>query len=238
MRFYRLLRGTGPALYPAMKALLALFILSFTLSSWASTPVGWYNEGSLIDGECMPVQGPGFEILKLTREVGHIFGTTELVKMLKSTAAEMSQRFPGKDRLQIEDLSAQFGGDIDPHGSHENGLDADIQFLKVDGKEFIPTNYDPYAPPMVENGVVDENFDVARNWELMKTLHRHGNVQLIFIDQSLKNALVRHARAIGEHSSNTKVINSLRHVENHQDHFHVRLNCPANANRCRSSNKP
>jgi penicillin-insensitive murein endopeptidase len=221
-----------------MKTFAALALLTLTLSSYASEPIGWYNHGSLIDAECMPEGGDGFEVIQLSRDVGHIFGTTEMVKMLKGTAADMKKLFPNLDRMQIEDIAAQNGGHIDPHGSHQNGQDVDIEYFKKDAQEFVSTSAQPYAPSMVqEDGSVSANFDLKRNWEVMKSLHRHGDVQMIFIDQKLKNSLIDYAREIGEYIPNLKVIQSLHHVENHQDHFHVRLNCPADAKSCHSTTK-
>jgi len=220
-----------------MKAILLLSFFSFSAMAWISEPVGNYNRGSLINGECLPSSGIGYTVLQLTRDVGHIFGTTEMIDMLEATAAEMENRYPGRDRMQVEDLSAREGGDIDPHGSHENGLDVDIGYFKNDGQEYVPTRSDPYAPPMVlANGTLSPNFDVARNWEFVKALHRHGNVQAIFIDTKLKAALVAHARSKGETTKYARVISTMVHVENHQDHLHVRLNCPSYARQCRSTN--
>lgn len=216
-----------------MKTFVIAIIASLSFSALASQPVGYYNQGSLVDAECLPESGEGF--MSLYRDVGHIWGTTEMIDMLERTANDMNQKYPGRDRLQIEDISAKDGGDIDPHGSHENGLDVDIQYFKANGVEHVPTRAQPYAPEMASGGVVSSNFDVERNWELMKTIHRHGSVQMIFIDQALKDALVNYARSKGEYSSNLRVINSLRHVSNHADHMHIRLNCPASAKGCRST---
>jgi penicillin-insensitive murein endopeptidase len=217
-----------------MKTLMMVFLF-ISFNALASEPVGYYNRGQLINGECLPAAGQGFEVLQLSIDVGHIFGTTEMIDMLEETASDMQHRYPGRDRMQIEDISAKNGGDIDPHGSHENGQDVDIQYFKANNQEFRPTNLEPYAPSMVKNGQVSSNFDVERNWEVMKSLHKHGNVQMIFIDQKLKNELIAYAKAKGEYNTNLKVINSLHHVENHQDHFHVRLNCPASAKSCHST---
>ena len=221
-----------------MKNIILLTILVLSASTFGATPVGYYNNGSLVDGECMPESGTGFEVLKLSIDVGHIFGTSEMIKMLKATAADMAEKYPGKDRLQIEDISSKDGGDIDPHGSHENGQDVDLQYFKADGKEFVQTDSNPYAPEMVEeDGKVSSNFDLERNWELMKSLHKNGSVQMIFMDQKLKSALVAYAQSKGDYKNNLKVINSFRHVENHQDHLHVRLNCPTYAKGCYSKTK-
>jgi penicillin-insensitive murein endopeptidase len=210
---------------------LFILLLTSSLAHASSNPKGTYSNGSLEDADCLPESGEGF--MQLHRDWDRIWGTTDMVKMITETGKEMNEKFPNRDRLQVEDIAAKHGGEIDGHGSHENGLDVDIQFYKNDGIEHDPkaTNED-YAPEMITSGRVSENFDVERNWALMKTLHKHGNVQRIFIDQGLKKKLCSYAKEKGELVSAASVLRSLRHEENHQDHLHVRLRCPKNARSC------
>lgn len=213
-----------------MKWTLALSIFFAFSASAATRAVGFYTDGSLENGGCIPAEGDGY--MQLYRDVNHIFATRPLLNMIVETASDMDEKFPNRDRLQVEEMSAREGGEIDGHASHENGLDVDIQFFKADGVEHIPTAQQYYAPKMVVGGAVSPNFDLERNWELMKTLHRHGDVQRIFIDTKLKNALCKYARSTGDYTSNIKVLRSLQHQTNHQDHIHVRLRCPPGNNRC------
>lgn len=212
----------------SMKWVLGFYFL-FTMTAWAG-PVGFYTDGSLTDAECLPTHGEGF--MQLYRDVNHIFATRPLLNMIVEAASDLNEKYPNRDRLQVEEMSAREGGDIEGHASHENGLDVDIQFFKRDGVEHVPTAQQYYAPSMVVGGAVSPNFDVERNWELMKALHRHGDVQRIFIDTKLKAALCSYARSTGDYNSNIKVLRSLQHQTNHQDHIHVRLRCPPNTPRC------
>lgn len=209
--------------------ILALTIL-FASSAFASQAVGFYTDGSLEDGACIPAEGIGY--MQLYRDVNNIFATRPLLNMIVKAARDIDEKYPNRDRLQVEEMSAREGGDIENHASHENGLDVDIQFFKADGVEHVPTAQQYYAPKMIVNGAVSPNFDLARNWEMMKALHRHGNVQRIFIDTQLKKALCDYARSTGDFASNTKVLRSLQHQTNHQDHIHVRLRCPPGNSRC------
>ncbi len=222
-------------LIEVMKWFLALNLL-LVMSAFASSAVGFYTDGSLEEGGCIPAEGEGY--MQLYRDVNNIFATRPLLNMITEAGREMNEKYPGRDRLQVEEMSASEGGEIDGHASHENGLDVDIQFYKRDGVEHIPTGQQYYAPSMVVGNAVSPNFDLERNWELMKTLHRHGNVQRIFIDTKLKNALCNYARSTGDFAANTRVLRSLQHQTNHQDHIHVRLRCPAGNNRCVPQGEP
>lgn len=194
-------------------------------------PIGLPTNGSLLDGDCLPQEGEGY--MQLYRDMQRIWATYPMVDMIEKAAADVARRYPGRDRLQVEDISKENGGEVDGHDSHENGLDVDLQYYKADGVEHDPIKKKQYyADPMVVNGKVSSNFDIERNWELMKALHRHGNVQKIFIDEKLKNALCQYAKSKNDYSKNVQVLRSLRHVTNHQDHMHVRLRCPKSATKC------
>lgn len=210
---------------------IPLFMLVTSFAFAQAIPIGTPNNGSLVDAHCLPQEGEGY--MQLYRDMERIWGTIPMIDMIQKSAADIAEKYPGRDRLQVEDISAKNGGDIEGHGSHENGLDADIGFYKADGVEHDPqAKHQYYADPMVVNGKVSPNFDVERNWELMKAFHRHGNVQKIFMDRVLKKRLCEYARSKGEYSKNIQVLRSFRHETNHQDHMHVRLRCPPGANKC------
>lgn len=220
-----------------MKTLFLILSLTFTYTLFGSEPVGTNDQGSLINGVALPEMGEGY--IHMYRESELFWGTSQMINMIEATASDMERKYPGRDRLQVEDLGKKGGGDIDGHASHENGLDVDLGYYKTDGIEHDPIlKNQTYADPMVVNGKVSPNFEIERNWELMKTLHRQGDVQKIFIDSLLKKSLCHHAKKIGENSSHLKVLRSLRHEVNHQDHLHVRLRCPREAKKCVNQKEP
>lgn len=171
--------------------------------------------------------------MQLYRQMDRIWGTRPLIQMVQASAAHMSRKYPGKDRLQVEDMSARNGGDIQGHGSHENGLDVDLGYFKANGIEHNPyATGKQYADSMVLGNRVSSNFDVERNWELAKALHQYGDVQRIFMDQKLKNELCRYAKTTNQYLQHEEILRSIRHADHHEDHLHVRLRCPAGASRC------
>lgn len=225
---------TYPGSYkmPPMKKLLSIVLVCTALEAYAvPEPIGFYSDGHLLNSEQMPETGPGF--IQMYRDTNRYYATREIIQMLINTSAFMDKKFPKKDRLQIEEMSAPEGGDIDRHGSHENGLDVDLQYYKLNAKEHDPVaTGQRFADPMVIKGKVSPNFDKQRNWEMVKALHKFGKVQRIFMDQILKNSLCSYARSVNEYALNINVLRSIRHVANHQDHLHVRLRCPMTAKRC------
>ena len=152
--------------------------------------------------------------------------------MVQKAASEMEDLFPLRDRLQVGDISAVHGGLITRHNSHQNGLDADLTYYRLNGVEQLPDIFDEFSENMIVDGKISPNFDHERNWELMKSLHRYGKVQRIFADQLIKVELCHYAQEKSEDKTYEEVLRSLRHVEDHTDHFHVRLYCPKNAKNC------
>lgn len=212
---------------------LMLFILSLPAISedYASEPVGYYSQGTLSNGVNLPVSGPGFMRLFLARNRG--WGTQETVEMIIRSSADMNKMFPGMDRLQIGDISQEGGGPVtDLHSSHQNGQDADLTYYRKNRIEQAPNHIDGFSENMVINRRLSKNFDTARNWEFIKRLHAHADVQRIFVDPVIKNELCRFAKMKNELIRYDEILRSLRPLGNHGDHMHVRLRCPADAREC------
>ncbi|MFA6238090.1 MAG: penicillin-insensitive murein endopeptidase [Bacteriovorax sp.] len=220
-----------------MKTLYFVLIFMGTTPLFSSEPVGTSTQGALVDGLALPEMGEGY--VHMYRESERFWGTSQMINMLEKAAEDIASKYPGLDRLQVEDIGKIDGGDIDGHASHENGQDVDLGYYKSDRIEHDPiAKNQEFADPMVIKGKVSPNFDLERNWELVKALHRHGDVQKIFIDVVLKNSLCSHAKKIDEYKSHQQVLRSLRHETNHQDHLHVRIRCPKVAKKCRNQPEP
>jgi penicillin-insensitive murein endopeptidase len=211
-------------------SLAIVFPLSFAAYGSSSSPIGSYSNGSIRNAVNLPEEGNGYMRLFVDRNRG--WGSEELVSMIVEASSEMNQLFPDKDRLQVGDLGAQTGGQITRHGSHQNGLDVDLTYYRNNGQEQSPNQTNGFSEVMVINGKLSANFDITRNWELMKTLHKYGNVQRIFVDPVIKTELCKHAKAIGDDRDHAEVLRSLRPYQKHADHLHVRLYCPIGAKEC------
>lgn len=117
-----------------------------------------------------------------------------------SICRAMSQWNPNV-RVQVGDLSLQYGGYWSDHLSHQNGLDGDLRYLMNSDTgaldlRFVPNDYDPYA-------TVD----------LLNCLLRDDNLELILID-----TLLSAISSGGEQR--------ILHDPDHYNHFHVRVRNP------------
>ncbi len=196
--------------------------------------IGFYANGSLINASALPDQGDGF--VKLFRSRNRPWGTDDILSLFQWTAAEMQKRFPGGERLQVGDIANKKGGSTGGHDSHQNGLDMDIVYFRVNHKEILDTS--TFAESFVSHGKVTANFDTARNWETLKLLVSSKWVNRVFMDQAIKKEFCRYAKSIGESLRETETLRRMRPWPNHDDHFHLRIKCPPKSPRCKTQDEP
>ncbi len=200
-----------------LKILLASLVCTF---SWATEPahqvIGSYSRGKIHQAHALPLQGKGFSFLSLSENRN--WGSLGLIETLEKSAAEMIDFFPEFTGLVIGDLSAETGGPIKPHLSHQNGLDVDVYFIRTDG-------LDPKTS-LVANGKLLSAFDLKKNWKFVKFLVSQGRINRIFADRAVKKSFC------ALYPSETEVLRRIRPFPSHEAHFHIRLTCPAESPEC------
>jgi murein endopeptidase len=111
-----------------------------------SQPLGLWWSGHLRAGVQLPAEGPDWFTwdppLKTTPNRGwRRWGTDRLIRTLLEVIAQYRLENPGVPRVGIGDLSRRHGGDFGRrfgglgHASHQNGLDADVYYARLDGLE-------------------------------------------------------------------------------------------------------
>jgi penicillin-insensitive murein endopeptidase len=207
-----------------------------------SEAVGFYSDGSLLNGVSLPPESPAH--LKIFRPRNRGWGTETLIRTLLGAISEFHREFSAGDRVQIGDLAAEYGGPISStHISHQNGLDVDIAYLRMNHVERDPNDRGNhgFGEVFVKNKRLTKNFDLKRNWFLLKAFVGQGNVVRIFVDPEIKRAFCGQSKKLdpfGTNSRRTSVLRRLRPYPNHDDHFHVRIRCPANSPKCVAQEEP
>jgi murein endopeptidase len=108
-----------------------------------SRALGLPYEGRLVRGVKLPCEGRDFftwdPILNRTpNRWWRRFGTTFLLRKLLRVARSFRASHPSAPRLTVADLSRPHGGDFGPrfgppgHASHQNGLDVDVYYPRLD----------------------------------------------------------------------------------------------------------
>lgn len=176
--------------------------------------------------------------IRLRHANGAHYGLPGLVGLLERSAKRLAARFPGLT-LHVGDLSRREGGELPGHKSHESGRDADVAFLFVgpDGESVSPAEFLTVG----DRGVALENrnfrFDDARNWALVEAWVSDpgSRVEHIFVADHIRRRLLAFARSKGTYlpvlHRAAMAMKQPSAGQVHDDHFHVRISCPAGQRR-------
>ncbi|MBZ8133665.1 penicillin-insensitive murein endopeptidase [Afifella sp. IM 167] len=190
--------------------------------------VGFYSKGCLAGGEAMPVDGPHWQAMRLSRNRN--WGHPRLVAFLRWLADEAAARdgWPG---LLLGDMSQPRGGPmLTGHASHQVGLDADIWLTPMPNRRLSAAERENIsATPVVEPGphTVHEDVWTPAHGRLIRRAASNPQVQRIFVAPGIKKKLCE--TATGDRSWLAKV----RPYWGHNYHMHVRLYCPQGSPGCK-----
>lgn len=202
--------------------------------AWAAAPrptagmpqaIGAHGLGCIGGAVAMPAEGPGWEVVRMSRN--RFWGHPALVGMLKDLGA--AARRNGLPPLWIGDLGQPRGGRMPwGHASHQIGLDADVwldvtpraatsraaretievpSLVRRDGRDINPALYSP------------------RHATLIRLAAEQPGVDRVFVNPAIKQALCR--SYAGE-----PWLRRVRPWYGHDSHMHVRLRCPAGQPSC------
>lgn len=207
-----------------------------------SISCGAANRGALHGAVLLPRAGVGYVTPEPWWSRGRRYGTAELVGVIMRAAATVEQHHPG-GLLGVADLSAETGGVLAGHRSHQSGRDVDLVFYALDpaGSPFPPDQHMAYyahsgagqyaRAPSFEREIAERYFDLARNWALVRALltDAESEVEHIFVSSRVRRWMLDYAQQIGESEElvtrAARVLRKPRGVDGHNDHMHVRVRC-------------
>lgn len=190
--------------------------------------------GALHDA-AMLEPGEGYFIRRPWRS----YGTSTMVGILERIVIDVADRFYDTHAIAIGDLSAEVGGRISDHSSHQSGRDVDVGLIFKTKPAGYPESF------VVGNA---DNLDLEATFvlveEFAKTAGDNGGVQVIFLDFKVQGLLYNWALENGENAEylaklfqfphgRGQCAGLVRHEPNHADHLHVRFQCPAGDSLCR-----
>ncbi len=187
-------------------------------TSLGSLSIGTPGRASLFNSVALP-PNPHWEIAPNADS----YATTETVAFLTAAIDTVYELFPETPPIVIGDISAPAGGHLKRHQSHQGGRDADVGFYYKSGSTawFLP------ASPA--------NFDLARNWALLRSLITRTDVEMILLDIRVQRMLYKYALSLGEEQDFLDHVFScgrglrdaiVQHVVGHRTHYHVRFYNP------------
>ncbi len=167
------------------------------------------------------------------------FGTATTIEFIERAVGETLDAFPDVHELAIGDISAEDGGQITQHHSHQSGRDADIGFFYKEKPDAYPASFVDATP---------DNLDCAATFKLLEsflaTADEDGGVQVVFMDFDVQGILYNWALDHGVSERRLDRIfqfphgrgsgaGMVRHEPNHANHMHVRFKCRDADSSCR-----
>ncbi len=168
--------------------------------------------------------GDGYRIRRPQRA----FGAPHVVEHLRDTITIVRALYPSVHTLAIGDLSAESGGKLANHVSHQTGVDVDVGFYFHVMPEGYPDRF----------VAANADLDLEATWALLtafaRTSHLDDGVQMIFLDYDVQARLHSWARKRGtpddqlasllQYPRGKDSLTALvRHWPHHADHLHVRF---------------
>lgn len=187
--------------------------------------IGNYSAGCLRGAEKLPLDGPGFQVMRPSRK--RYFGHPSLVRYIKSLGERLQSVSSTKMPLMlVGDLGRPRGGPmISGHASHQSGLDVDIWYLMKPKRLARKERESLSAVSMVSGGKL--RGWTERETKLVAAAASFDEVERIFVDAAIKKHFC-------ENSPEAPWLYKLRPWWNHADHLHVRLRCPAGDASCQA----
>ncbi len=204
----------------------ALFGVITGPTAQPAAPIGDYARGCQAGAVQLPETGPTWQAMRLSRNRN--WGQPVLISYIEDLGAAAAA-LPGWGGIYVGDMSQPRGGPmLTGHASHQTGLDVDIWMnapqrlnLSVDEREAISA----IDMQRASGAYTNDNWTPAHE-ALLRAAASDPRVARIFIFAGAKVAMCDHA------TGDRSWLHKIRPWYRHNDHFHVRLNCPAGAANC------
>jgi hypothetical protein len=161
--------AAGPAAEPVrLRARHDTMPRSSSVPADAAPKIDWHHatsaglpyRGTLIDGTQLPVEGPDWVTWDPVTDSApnaptRLYGNERTVRAIVAVTRAYRIANPGAPRVVVGDISREGGGPMtDEHVSHQNGLDVDVYFPRLDG-----TLRAPVAPDQIDHRLAQDLLD-------------------------------------------------------------------------------
>lgn len=204
-----------------------LFARKLMPSPGRARPIGAYARGCLAGAVALPVDGPTWQVMRLSRNRN--WGTPRLVAFIERLGANAKK--VGWNGLLIGDMAQPRGGPmISGHSSHQIGLDVDIWFtpmpdhvLSREAREFDAA-VNVVASDLTD---VDPKVWTPAHTAVVRAAAEDSAVTRIFVNAAIKKEMCSEA------GPDRGWLAKVRPWWGHSEHFHVRLSCPPDSPECK-----
>jgi len=190
--------------------------------------IGDYSGGCLAGARALPLDGEGFQVMHPSRH--RYFGHPTLVEFVRELGHEIAAKKLGP--LLIGDMSQPRGGRaLGGHASHQSGLDVDIWFWHPKRAEHAPLSARERESLKARSVVDAKSQGIQAAWKqkvagALELTASDPRVERVFVNPLIKRELCQRPAA------ERAWLRKIRPWYGHDDHFHVRLACPADSASC------
>lgn len=217
----------GPVLAEDMSAKM-LFGSKKLPAAMPSSAEGFYSRGCLAGGMAIPVDGPTWQVMRLSRN--RRWGHPDLIRLIEELS--IRAKADGWNGLMIGDISQPRGGPmLTGHMSHQIGLDADLWFMPMPDKRLTLREREQMsAVSVLKEGTpyVDDSRWTRAHARLLYHAASFDEVQRILVHPGVKKKLCETVRG------NRDWLSKIRPYYGHHYHFHIRLHCPEGSPGCKA----
>lgn len=193
----------------------------------AARAIGGYARGCLAGGKMLPVNGPAWQAMRLSRNRN--WGHPSLVAYVEKLAADAKAHadWPG---LLVGDMAQPAGGPmLTGHASHQIGLDADLWLMPMPDRLLTQKEREDISAVSVlgpDRLSVDPKIWTDAHEKLLKRAVSYPSVARVFVHPAIKKKLC------GTDDPDRAWLSKIRPWWGHHYHFHVRLKCPSGSAGC------
>lgn len=195
--------------------------------------IGFYSRGCLSGGAAISVNGPHWQVMRLSRNRN--WGHPDLIAYLEWLATQSATKdgWPG---LLIGDLSQPRGGPmLTGHASHQVGLDADVWLTPMPKRRLsLKQRETMSAVAVVKTGPHEVFPDIwtDAHFRLIKRAASDARIERILVAPGIKKKLCQ------TETGNKNWLHKVRPYWGHNYHMHIRMRCPKGSPGCKKQNPP
>jgi penicillin-insensitive murein endopeptidase len=213
----------------AIPAARDLFAAAKLPSTGKPSAIGYYPNGCLQGAVALPIDGPNWEVMRLSRNRN--WGHPELVRFLEHFAAAAAKA-TGWNGILVGDMAQPRGGPTPfGHRSHQTGLDVDIWFTPMPDRKL--TREEREKMSAINLVAEDWKHVNPKTWkpqyvDFIRTAAEQPDVERVLVNAAIKKELCRVTD-----KDKRGWLAKVRPWYGHHDHIHVRLKCPAGSPKCK-----
>ena len=221
------------ALIAALPADAAKRVFGLITQPSATPPrsIGSYAKGCIAGAAPLPQEGETWQVMRPARN--RFWGHPALIAVIERIAASLPAGWPG---LLVGDIGQPRGGPmVTGHASHQIGLDADIWFTPMPEQRLSLSDRDNLPAKSIvtaDGNDVDPAVWGPPYHQLIEAVARAPEMARMFVNPAIKRRLCREVAT--SPGADRAWLAKVRPWWGHDDHFHIRINCPPGQPLCQA----